>query len=327
MSLPRYKILLEKSISAIVSAIELYNKPNFEYREESFSILLINAWELLFKAKILKDNNNNIKSLYIPKKTETKKWKKLKRFYPKITRSWNPFTISIYDAMKKLSIDNILKENLEILLEIRDSSVHFVNKEKYLDKKILEIWTANLKSYIKIVNNWFEANLSNYNFYLMPISFFHPYEMESFSINSKTKQLENLINYINWKETLYPSDENKDYNISLKLETKYIRSSNSWSLEVFRWNNPNALHLVIDSEEAFANKYPLSHKELLNKLKERYNDFKQWPKFNQIKGKFKDDKNYCDDRYLNFRERTWAKQKYYSNEILKEFDKNYTKNN
>lgn len=64
--------ILEKSIACAVSAIEIYNKPDFKYREETFSILMINAWELVLKAKKIKDANNNIKVIYvkenIPKK-------------------------------------------------------------------------------------------------------------------------------------------------------------------------------------------------------------------------------------------------------------------
>jgi hypothetical protein len=40
----RCQHLLEKSVHAALSAIEIYNKPDFKYREESFSILLVNAW-------------------------------------------------------------------------------------------------------------------------------------------------------------------------------------------------------------------------------------------------------------------------------------------
>ena len=55
--------LLEKSLSAALLAIELYNKPNIEYREESFAILIINAYELLFKAKVVEDTGK-INSIY-----------------------------------------------------------------------------------------------------------------------------------------------------------------------------------------------------------------------------------------------------------------------
>ena len=52
-----YKLSLRiasKSLDASLSALEIYNKPVFNYREESFSILMVNAFELLFKAKIIK---------------------------------------------------------------------------------------------------------------------------------------------------------------------------------------------------------------------------------------------------------------------------------
>ena len=54
MGQPKYKALLEKSVHAAIAAIEIYNKPDFKYREESFSILIINAWEVMLKAAIIK---------------------------------------------------------------------------------------------------------------------------------------------------------------------------------------------------------------------------------------------------------------------------------
>ena len=56
--------MLEKSIAAILSAIEIYNKPDFKYREETFAVLCINSWELLLKAKILNLASNRAAALY-----------------------------------------------------------------------------------------------------------------------------------------------------------------------------------------------------------------------------------------------------------------------
>jgi hypothetical protein len=55
--MPRATLLLfvDKSIGACLAAIEIYNKPNFSYREEVFSILMLNAWELLLKARVMKE--------------------------------------------------------------------------------------------------------------------------------------------------------------------------------------------------------------------------------------------------------------------------------
>lgn len=49
----RSKELLDRAVAATVAAIEIYNKPDFLYREEAFAVLAINGWELLLKAKWL----------------------------------------------------------------------------------------------------------------------------------------------------------------------------------------------------------------------------------------------------------------------------------
>lgn len=71
--------LAKKSLNATLSALEIYNKPDSKYREESFCILMINAYEILFKAKILSDNEDKIKSLYIYENKKGKKDKVLKQ--------------------------------------------------------------------------------------------------------------------------------------------------------------------------------------------------------------------------------------------------------
>ena len=68
----RSKQLLDKAIAATVAAIEIYNKPDFQYREETFSILAINGWELLLKAKWLDENDKKIQSLYVRNRVEKK---------------------------------------------------------------------------------------------------------------------------------------------------------------------------------------------------------------------------------------------------------------
>ena len=61
---PIYESLIDKSIGSMLSAIEIYNKPDFKYREETFAILAINSWELLLKARLLKLNNYRVNSIY-----------------------------------------------------------------------------------------------------------------------------------------------------------------------------------------------------------------------------------------------------------------------
>src|SRR3974377_640473 len=46
--------LIRNAKSALLAAIEIYNKPGIQYRDECFVILLLNAWELFLKALISK---------------------------------------------------------------------------------------------------------------------------------------------------------------------------------------------------------------------------------------------------------------------------------
>jgi Domain of unknown function (DUF3644) len=46
--------LVDNSISGMLAAIELYNKPRVTYRDEITVILLVNAWELALKAVLRK---------------------------------------------------------------------------------------------------------------------------------------------------------------------------------------------------------------------------------------------------------------------------------
>ncbi|HYS09032.1 MAG TPA: DUF3644 domain-containing protein [Myxococcales bacterium] len=82
------KELVEKSIQAAISGIELYNKPDFRYREESFAILMSNTWELLLKGKVLKDGGEDLDRI-----TEFRKLKNpetgVTEKVPKLNRSGN----------------------------------------------------------------------------------------------------------------------------------------------------------------------------------------------------------------------------------------------
>jgi hypothetical protein len=325
----KYQYILEKSVQAALSAIEVYNKPDFKYREESFSILMVNAWELLLKAKVLKDNNNRLESIYVIDPSQTKKDKtpyKKPKF--KTSRSGNYLTIDFTRALAILNVDDRLKENLLLLIEIRDNAIHFMNESKLLEKKILEIGTASLKSYVNQVNIWFDYDLSQYNFYLMPISFFHQHEVQSFSVNNEDKQHQNLLKFISSREKAFPSDETQEHNISLILETKWIKSKSIEALTAFKYDpeDPNAITYKIESEDAFRNKYPWNWTDhLLPKLKERYADFKQTSDFWLLKKDLEKNDKFSQERPLDWNKPNVTKKTFYSPNILKEFDKRYTK--
>ena len=101
--------LLDKSKEAFAMAIELYNKPTIKYRVEGFSLFVCNAWELMLKAYLLKTKGPE--SIYYKDNKNR--------------------TISLENAIKEVFTNNKdpLRINLEKIVELRNTSTHFITEE------------------------------------------------------------------------------------------------------------------------------------------------------------------------------------------------------
>ena len=112
-----YRKLLGNAKSAMMAAIEIYNKPAFQYRDECVVILLLNAWELLLKAVLSK----NGRSIYYRKR----------RGQPYRTLSWqDAFTVAAALFPAKVEADPV-RRNLGLLGTYRDNAVHFYNAHDF----------------------------------------------------------------------------------------------------------------------------------------------------------------------------------------------------
>src|SRR5262249_11439141 len=128
---PTHLRFVEKASAAMISAVEVYNKPAFAYREETFAILALNAWELLLKAKVLKEAGNDLKSIRVYEPRKTKSGTASKKLYLRRNRAGNPHSISIAACIVAIDksaekLPNEVKGNLVALTAIRDNSVHYV---------------------------------------------------------------------------------------------------------------------------------------------------------------------------------------------------------
>src|SRR5437868_15124167 len=94
--------LVKKAEAALLAAIEIYNKPSFAYREETFAILALNAWELLLKAKLLDINNNTDRCLFIYSTKTLAPGKQSKKLYLKRNRTGNKMTAGIDECIDRL---------------------------------------------------------------------------------------------------------------------------------------------------------------------------------------------------------------------------------
>ena len=317
-----YESLIDKSISSFISAIEIYNKPDFKYREEIFSILAVNSWELLLKAKILKNSRYKLRSIY-SQKPYTKKngVRSEKKTVVEFNRTGNPKTISINDALvileKDKEVPSNLRDNIEALVEFRDNAVHFINM-KVLSKPLQELGFACIKNYIQILKDWnIDRSLSNYNLYLMPLAYVEN-NIDVDSVDSVEAQ--KFINLVYDRLSKNSSDEN--YEIAVKIELKFQRGNSFNAVSVRPDKTGVKVYLT---EDDIRNKFPLTYNELTSKAANRYSNFKRNRQFYEIMKQIKQKEKIYYERRLDTRNIKSNKQGFYSDGVWNILDKYYIK--
>lgn len=308
----------------MIAAIEIYNKPDFMYRGETFSILAINSWELLLKAKYLKDNYNKMRSLYVMEPITNKDGSKSKKRKIKLTRSGNPFTHSIDYIAKKLiekgEMDQVVFNNITALIELRDSSIHFYNYSVKFNVRIQEIGTASLKNYVSLYKKWFNKDLSEYNFYLMPLSFVQTCrESDVLLLNNEEK---NFFKYVDELEDSTSNDG--DYSLALNIDVKFSKSTSKDAIRVALTQDSDAIKVTLTEEQLRA-KYPMDYGELTAKCKERYSNFILNGDYHTNRRLYESDDKCAYVRYLDPEKKKSGKKVFYSEVMLLRLDKHYTK--
>lgn len=317
-----YRSLLDKSIASMLSAIEIYNKQNFGYREETFAILAVNAWELLLKAYILKINKYNLNSIYILEPVLKKNGEKSNRKKPVLNKVGNPKTIAISDALSRLINQKLIPVNLaqsiDAIIELRDNAVHFVN-EKILVKEIQELGFACIKNYISVIKKWeLDIDLSGYNFYLMPLAYIDSKMFSEAIIPDESKK---YIDFVLSK--LSNKDEtDEEFDIAISIDINFKKSNSFDGLGVNYDKDGVKINLT---EENIRLKFPLTHTKIIETAKTRYVDFKAGKRFNNLMKELKMNPKLHHLRKLDPDNVKSQGKPYYSSNIWKEFDKHYKK--
>jgi len=257
--------LLENSLQAALSSIEIYNKPDFKYREQVFVILIVNAWELLLKAKILKDNDDDLSSLYVYQKGQ-----------PKTNRSGNPLTIEIFGAVKRLNLAPPIHENLNALIEIRDTVVHFFTSES-LSYLVYTLGVAALRNYQRLVKDWFDQSLLNYNFYILPLGF--AYNFQTLSLIDLDKEPEAISKLLQTVSTMQAADESSEtsgYHFVCEVATQVISAKKlTGGADFTTAVDPNATGTIVFRDRNLIDKYPIDYKTLMERVKQAKPNIKQ----------------------------------------------------
>lgn len=128
--------MIDKSQEAFIVGIELYNKPTIRYRVEGFSFFICNAWELLLKAYFLKLG----KEIYY-------------RDNPNRTITLEMCLRQIYTNAK-----DPLRKNLEQIIELRNTSTHFITEE--YEQIYVPLFQASVLNYINKLLDYFSVDIT-----------------------------------------------------------------------------------------------------------------------------------------------------------------------
>ncbi|MDR1269239.1 MAG: DUF3644 domain-containing protein [Planctomycetaceae bacterium] len=318
----RYQTLLDKSIAAMRAAIDIVNRPKYGYREEVFVILCVNAWELLIKAKWLKDHNGKISCLYVEENIKNKKTGVTRKKYKK-TRSKNPMTHELSYLIRHLNANNAVIEsnvvnNIESLIEARDNAIHFFTHTARIDTMIREIGLASIKNYVEIVEEWFDDKLEEFGFCLVPVSVVDvPTAITSLIGNQAEKR---FVEYLS--SVIEKQDQSSSKSVAIILDVKFSKASEFSNLKFqLVSDSENKISL---SEEEQLKLYPFDYKEVVSKLKARYSNFSKNKMFNKLMQEVKKDTSLHMVRFLNPKKKKTS-QDFYSSNIFNFFDKHYEK--
>lgn len=131
--------LLKQSQEAFLLSLEVFNKFNIDYRLEGFCFFIINAWELMLKAKIIKDTQD-ITHIYYEKNSKNN-------------------SLSIGDCLKRVfsSDKNKIRDNIFQIKELRDLATHLVVPE--METLYIGLFQASVINYNNCLHSWFDIDL------------------------------------------------------------------------------------------------------------------------------------------------------------------------
>ena len=143
--------LINNAVQSYFSAIEIHNKPKIEYRYETTSILIINAWELILKAFVRKYIKG--KSIFKPKARNT----------TEIEQDTLPLKVIISYCLEYLNAidsNNFFKATAENILKIeeyRDNTIHFYNEK--IEPIIFSLIAKSSYDFIKFLKEYFNKDI------------------------------------------------------------------------------------------------------------------------------------------------------------------------
>ncbi|MGX7077326.1 DUF3644 domain-containing protein [Globicatella sanguinis] len=238
------KRLVDKSIEAFIMGLEIYNKPTIKYRIEGFSFFICNAWELMLKAQLIK--KNGIESIFFSKNDNQ--------------------TISLSETVSRIytDINQPLRKNLEELIQLRNTSTHFITQDDEI--MYAPFFQSNVLSYSEQIHRFHEIKIVDYipqNFLTLSININQLSDEEVYRKYS-AETARNFITRRNHLEELKQSSSSNDLYIPMKVEFYQTKKVENADITFAVDNKSNDKMGIIKVEIDPKNKYTLTRKNVVD---------------------------------------------------------------
>ena len=293
--------MARSSKAAMLAAVELYNKTAFEYREEAFCVLIVNAWEVLLKARIVSRNNDEIETIFLRDSTGN------------ISRSSltnSPLTISLDRALNECDAPSAVKKNVQTLSGVRNEITHLGPLHPDLRQKISQFGTASVANLSTLLQRWFNEPIEGT--YLLPVGFIgNAVGVVADPSRRQNQLLRDLQSIASNSE-----DEDEDFSVALSVRIEIARASGGGGT-IGISSDPNAPRVTISDDELLE-LYPDTFDDMVEACGNRYQDFKRNADFNHHLRTMKADPEIAKQRHLNPSRPSSASQWFYN--VAKVFD-------
>ena len=327
---PAYQALVEKSRAACVAAVETYNRASAPYREENFAILMINAWELLLKARVIKENGGKVSSVYAREHIKRRNGKYGKRTKVRLTRYGSPHTIGVVEARNLVAgyktdkLEPVAAANITALLDIRDHATHFIAGNAMLRKKLTELSLAAVKNYVLASQKWFKVSYADLNLAAIPISFGLDQKQVEAVAKAPPAEVTRFLAHIKTEEEKLTGTVS-EYSYSVVVNFDIIKKAMDGSVAVKLAGPGEKAEIVVSiDDDKLPPGFAWSFDQLVKVMRKRYSDFVQNDAFYKAKKKLEANKSLCHVRQLVPGKKKGIATRFYNPNIISELDKIYT---
>ncbi|MFP4378720.1 MAG: DUF3644 domain-containing protein [Spirochaetales bacterium] len=320
-----WKDLLRNANQSLLASIEIHNKPIFSYRYQVVVILIINAWELILKAFILRFSPN------------------VKLFYSDGTTKPFPDCLAHVQSQVGARFPGLC-DNLEVLYRYRNEFIHFYSDG--IDVLVFSIVHRSVHLFHEFVTDVFGAAYApKGNFVILPIGFRKPVSPLDFLTNesvlsaaspavksivadliSRTERLnsEGVDDLIFVPYSVATINEHRVNNADIVAAISSDKKvSIKVSHEVQFTNNPNAKSVRIDEDTLYHDHYKYRYDDVVQFCKDHFPDFKRNREFHDTMKELKKDSNLHRERLLDPDRPGGTKKDFYSDLLLRALEEKY----